>query len=623
MTPRKPALPSRKPAFSLVTAADRKALLPRKSPYWLKLAPGIALGYERIPEQEGGVWVARLEKPRKQERLGTPDEGPRHKALPVLSFEAAVTATKRWCLQAAQAAQPTPVAEPASAPPREEPVDPANRTVGDALDAYLTVLESRQVESFGSSRNRIQKTKREIGHLLLVDLVPKHLEDWRGKILVTPPQIRGKKGEPPRYRANWDPQDPENKRARQSSANRALADLLAALNAACTNGWMTTEKKWNTVKPFQDCVGVREEVLSLAEQSTLLNRASPEFRPLLYGALMTAQRFGPLSRLKVKDFRPKGRVVKVGYDKKRKKDRLAPLVDESMAVFWAICRGRNPEEYIFLRANGKPWAKGTYDRTLDDACGEDVDITFYGLRHSCITMWLLHGVDKELIAEAANTSTQMIDAHYKNPRAGWVADEMNKKTHAINVPTPEMEAILAEIAQMQDPLLAPAKALEFTYASLHPSQYVGRIKGGREEAPPPKPRPTPEELASLIEEMPLGMIGKRYGVSGTTVAKWCRREGLVPSGRGVWAKRQCAAFQHQKAEGAPLETNSRPAPPTREELARLLKEMPATAIGERYGVCGPTVLKWARKLGLRGRKRGEWPKHMALAARIKKIPSKG
>lgn len=58
--------------------------------------------------------------------------------------------------------------------------------------------------------------------------------------------------------------------------------------------------------------------------------------------------------------------------------------------------------------------------------------------------------------------------------------------------------------------------------------------------PTPRPRrvvwPSPEDLAKMIEEMPVASIGKKYGLSGNAVAKWCKHYKIRTKPRGYWAK---------------------------------------------------------------------------------------
>ncbi|MBS1722765.1 MAG: hypothetical protein JSS66_07205 [Armatimonadetes bacterium] len=48
--------------------------------------------------------------------------------------------------------------------------------------------------------------------------------------------------------------------------------------------------------------------------------------------------------------------------------------------------------------------------------------------------------------------------------------------------------------------------------------------------------PSPEELATLLWQMPTTAIGKRYGVSDTTVSKWAKQYNLSKPARGYWAR---------------------------------------------------------------------------------------
>jgi hypothetical protein len=65
--------------------------------------------------------------------------------------------------------------------------------------------------------------------------------------------------------------------------------------------------------PFPDATGVREEVLDAKQQSQFLNLCTPEFRPLAYAALLTGCRYGPMTRWRVKDFRPLDQCLRIGW----------------------------------------------------------------------------------------------------------------------------------------------------------------------------------------------------------------------------------------------------------------------------------------------------------------------
>lgn len=595
MTKSKPKKKASKEVVKIVTPEERAQLPVRKSPYWVKVGKRYFLGLYKGPS--GMTWLARLTKPRSQGVIGVPEEEPTRGGTPVLSFSDAVGAAKEWCKLATR---PRKAAVPADPTEKKEAI-PADPTLGDALDRHLAVLESAQLEEKGTARTRYAKHKREVGHFKLRTLVAENLTDWLTETVETPPQRRPKKNGAPNYAKNWDPNDPVARRRRQSTANRALADVLASLNQAYENNWVDSDKGWRSVHPFRNCDGVRDTVLDAQQQSDLLNAADDEFRPIVYGGLLTGSRFGPLRRIKVKDFRPLDRAIKVGWDKRHDRERLAPLTDEAIAVFHHICKNRDPEECIFLRKNGKPWGTNHHQKFMDQATEDaGLDITFYGLRHTCATAWLLSGISESDVASALGTTVKMVHDHYKNPAIAKVAENINAKAPRIGSFASEIQAITEMYEQQRIQRIQDHKTLEFTLESLHPSSY-------RVDRPAPTPRPTYEELEALIEAMTLGEVGKKFGVSGITVAKWCRQVGLMPRGRGYWAQRK--AEGQLKGEGKAKAAAAPVAHPTKAVLEKLIWEMPATDIGKKYGVSGPTVLRWAVKLGITCPGRGYWSKH--------------
>lgn len=51
----------------------------------------------------------------------------------------------------------------------------------------------------------------------------------------------------------------------------------------------------------------------------------------------------------------------------------------------------------------------------------------------------------------------------------------------------------------------------------------------------PSKIPPSDELKKLVWEMPSVEVAKMFGVSDTTVKKWCRKYGIEKPGRGYWA----------------------------------------------------------------------------------------
>lgn len=592
MTASKVRRPRRKGKPMFATPEERAALPPRKAPYWSRVKKMQALGLQK--NLTGSIWVARLTgwSPK---AIGVPPEAPPHKRFPVYSYAEAMAAAETWCEKLLN-----PPEAPTPAGSQQEPWMPGNArkpdmpTVGHALDQHLAFLESKQIEAKGTSRSKTQLIKNALGKIRLAELVSNDINAWLKDIVESAPKRRAKEGCQPQEDQNWDTDKPENKRRRQSTANRYLADLLASLNLAFANGWVDSNKAWVGITKFADATGSRDKILDAEQQSQLLNACSPELRPVVFAALLTGSRSGPILRWQVKNFRPMDRAILVGFDKSHQRERLAPLSDEAIAVFHHICKGRDPEETMFLKANGQPWGRNHHTRPFKEAMATlGLDMSIYGLRHTCITVWLASGIEPAMVASAVGTSTQMIEKHYKNPRVGNLADTLNQRVPQIGSFGGEIDEINAMYAAQRIQRLQGKKELKFTLASLHPSEYLGKAEGGRSDPPPARLRPTREQLEERVTQMPLTQVADHFKVSGTTIKAWCVKLGIVTSKRGEWAKRM--KEMREQGELAPFCAADRPPMPTKEELATLILEMPATEIAKRFGVRGPTVLKWARK----------------------------
>ena len=625
MSRAKPAKAGRKAAISFITSEDRARIPIRKAPYWMPLGEGQSLGLQK--RESGTVWLARLTSPRRQEVIGVPEEERFQSKCPTLTCAQAMIVAEAWC----KARLNPPLPATSLERPAGSTAVPTNPTVGDALDQHLHVLESRQIEAIGSSRSRSNKIKREIGHILLSELVMKDITDWLANMVASAPQRRCKKNGAPNLDPNWDPTDDDKKRKRQSTANRCLSTLKAALTRAFNNDWVETNKAWRSIKPFPDATGVREEVLDAKQQSHFLNACTPEFRPLAYAALLTGCRYGPMTHWRVKDFRPVHQCIRVGWDKRHKRDRLAPLTDESIAVFHHICLGRDPEEPLFLKANGKPWGRNHQLRPMGEGTkAMNIDVTFYNLRHTAITMWLLAGMDISNVASIVGTSAKQIEEHYKNPRVGVLAEEMNQRVPRISTSSAKIDAIAKIYQQQRLEQFLGAKELDFDFEDLHPSKYMGKIFGGLVDAPPAKPKPTCEELRVLVQEIPVVQIAKRYETSDVTIRKWCQKEGIEVPPRGYWTRRRSEERQAAKLKSKGLPP--RPPRPSKEVLEDLIWKMSANEVAKLFGSTGPTVLKWAVSMGIKCPGRGYWSKRggeayqkrkkaLCLAARRKAVQS--
>jgi len=541
---------------------DARVALPYlRSPIWETFDLNRALGYGGN-KHHPGCWYAKIivgkspdgKEDRRQTCLGLADDlvgmptdalAPAPGVLPVpvsaeeppiLNYSQALAAAIAWCEKESKGGP-----KGQSMPVASLPSGVTYRFIGDALDAYRDHLNIPDGHSRKNTFQRIELTKAQIGKLEIATLTRHQLDHWRDEIIRTPPRIRTKPDGEPVFKKDWDPKDPDNQRARKVTANRALADVKAALNYTYGENGATSNMAWATCKAFRKVDKSRGDFMTPAQVIHFLNACCPEFRPLAYGTVLTGGRYGELTQVLVEDFRPAQQMlrIKAKYTKTNQ-ERYAPLTDEAVTVFREICRGRDPKEPIFIRANGLPWGKSQQHRPMKDSTSlVDIDSCFYGLRHTRISQFIEDGIDIGLVGESVGTSESMIRKHYKHLLPESVQKAVNKKSRSIAVSQERIDQSKRELEEEAQKEVDEMPKRLFTLESLHPSTYLGKIKGGSEEAPPPKPKPTRQELEALLaRDLPVSKIGKMVGYSGTMVARWCKAFGLKVPGLGHFSKKR-------------------------------------------------------------------------------------
>lgn len=160
--------------------------------------------------------------------------------------------------------------------------------------------------------------------------------------------------DPPRRTAavqretNDDPE--EAARRRQSSVNRVLTILKAALNCAYRNGKAASDGAWHRVTPFRGVDAARVRYLSDAEAQRLVNACDAEFRPMVRAALLTGCRYGELSAARVDDFNPDAGTLTIRPSKSGR--RHVVLTDEGWAFFKAAVAGKTGDALLLPRPDG-------------------------------------------------------------------------------------------------------------------------------------------------------------------------------------------------------------------------------------------------------------------------------
>jgi integrase len=392
----------------LNTRAARRRLKARGRPYWRGLEPGLHLGY-RKPLSGAGRWVARHyvgDQAYEVETIAVADDFSDPDGVAILSFAQAQTlARSRMVGRAHKDAGKT------------KPL-----TVADAIEAYLTYLETKRSRSECEAHYAVDAfILPALGAVEVNALTPEQLRGWISKLAKAPARIRTKKGKKQQYKS---PDDPENERRRKSSVNRVLTVLKAALNLAAHDHpkAIPSDAAWRRVKPFQGVDAARVRYLTIKQATSLLDACEPNFRRLVRGALETGCRYGELCALTVDDF-DKGTIAV--RQSKSDKPRHVVLTNEGATFFVSITKDRPGDALMFLKDDGQPWLRDHQKKPIAAACkaAKINPINFHGLRHTWASHAVMNGVPLLVIAKnLGHSTTRMVEKHYGHLAPSFVAD---------------------------------------------------------------------------------------------------------------------------------------------------------------------------------------------------------
>lgn len=366
--------------YNLGSKSARLRLKPRRKPYYEQIAPGVTLGYLRRDSPPGSWQVRELvEGSYRYRTFGSADD--------------VGTADGRNVLTHAQAVR---LAGGPSLPFAGGPL-----TVRAAVEAYLKHLETRSAHAKETRQRAEQHILPSLGRYRVDHLTSTQLRDWLGTLV----------------KANT-PTDPDRRRRSQDTANRVLAILKAALNAAWADDSnnIPTDAAWRRVKPFKNVGGSRVDHFDATQIRLLISKASqvdPHFASLLEAGYLTGARVGELTALDVADF-DAGRsqlVIRAG----KTGARVVTLTSDAVTFFKRICKDRAPHEILLLRADGARWGKSEQHRPFKCAAAAaelPTSASFYALRHSHISRAIEGGMPLSLLAENCGTSLAMIQKNY-------------------------------------------------------------------------------------------------------------------------------------------------------------------------------------------------------------------
>ncbi len=379
---------------------SRASLKPSPQPYYRAIDPGVSLGYRR--GKIGGVWVLRRRfgsaGKYKVETFAVADDLSDPDGVGVLSFSQA------------QARARTMIGESNLA---HGAVATSPMTVSDALKAYLDWLDNHG-KSGASTRNRAKNDiEPMLGEIEVARLATKELRDWLLCLSKRPRLVRGKVGMSARMKDG--PISEEDRRRRQSSANRSLTVLKAALNRAFHEKLVSSDAAWRPVRPFREADAVRLRYLSRDQARNLVTAADPDFGMLINAALLTGARYGELARLRVADFNSDAGTLLIRMSKAGKPRHII-LSHEGMAFFRGVVAQRAADEVMLIKKDGLTWGVSHQARPMLETCkraGIFPPINFHQLRHTAASHWIMDGIPLLVVARnLGHADTRMVEKHY-------------------------------------------------------------------------------------------------------------------------------------------------------------------------------------------------------------------
>lgn len=441
--------------IGLESSTARMGLQPQKHPHRYPLHRGLSLGYYKpaTGKEPTGSWVAMSYDPKavpkeKRETLGQADDFHPADGVEFLSFDQAKDAARAWHKK--RLAGPSPLAE-------GEVSSNQSFTVDDAWAEYVVDAKNRGVHGLKFMCQGYEANmKSMLGHFEVSALTKAAIEAWK-QVDAKRDRRRGKKdlevepndaemddetecattentSDETSVKAVKKHNDPRNRdRAQQSTTNRILNDLKAALNVAAREGRNGGNTCWREVKPFPKTRASRTRFLSLEEQEKLVRGCSKELRPLVIAAIYTGARYGELTPVLVKDLQGKFLHIEFGKGKGITNPRDVRLDVNAQAWFRKFVEGRSREELMFERLPIKRrarkdllkdwdgWATGDQRTPMKKAvAAAGIDrVVFHELRHSYASNMLNGGLSLKFLAkQLGHADTRMVDIYY-----GHIAEE--------------------------------------------------------------------------------------------------------------------------------------------------------------------------------------------------------
>jgi integrase len=368
--PPKPRIP-RTRDHKLSSDKVRKALTPRREPYWGPLvAEGQYIGLRKI-NATSASWIARWRE----------DDG-RHAyqslgyLAPDFGWHEAVQKAGDWFKSKTDGIKTDEV-----------------ETVEAACRHYVAERRVSKSEACAhDAEKRFERTVygKSFGEVKLAKIHEARVQEWRDGLGLSP-----------------------------GSTNRTLTALKAALYLAVRRRHVSASREieWRNVKPLPGGSKRRDLFLDLAQRRALLKAATGAVRDLIEAVTLTGGRAGELVNATVSQF--DARTKSMTFTGKTG-SRTVPLSPAAVTLFERLAadkdgKARPGTERLLMRDDGKPWAHSDWDELVREAATAarlPAGTCLYTLRHSFITTALTKGLSTLDVARLVGTSVMMIEKHY-------------------------------------------------------------------------------------------------------------------------------------------------------------------------------------------------------------------
>jgi integrase len=381
------------------TRGTRLKLPVSKKPVFVKIGPGLGLGYRR--NTTAGTWVVRVADGKGgnwTKAIGAADDFEEADGKALLDF---------WQAQDRARA----IARVGRDGDRD---DGRLATITKALDQYQADLETRGGDTGNVARVRAN----------LPDTLAR-----KNVALVTARDLR-----------SW--RDELAKELAPATVNRTANGLRAALNLIADHDEpILSRRAWeNGLAAIRDAEESRNVILSDEAVRTIIAKASEqsaEFGLLVEVAAVTGARVSQLARLEVQDLqdaRGDPRLMMPSSRKGRGQKKIArrpvPVPAGLAAKLRNSAEGRASDAALLTKPTLAPWKRSDHSRLFARtvrAAGLDPDeLTIYALRHSSIVRHLLASVPVRVVAVNHDTSVVMIERTYSR-YIGDHADALARK----------------------------------------------------------------------------------------------------------------------------------------------------------------------------------------------------